>query len=69
MELNWADDCLALIVADNGHGFRLDDTQVRNHYGIKFMRERIESLNGVFSVQTKEGQGTRIKITLPYEKR
>ena len=69
VELNWADDCLALIVADNGHGFRLDDTQVRNHYGIKFMRERIESLKGVFSVQTKEGQGTRIKITLPYEKR
>jgi PAS domain S-box-containing protein len=69
VELIWDDVNLALMIADNGRGFRLDDTQVRNHYGLKFMRERIESLNGIFSVQTKEGQGTRIKITLPYEKR
>jgi signal transduction histidine kinase len=66
VELIWDKEDLALMIADNGNGFRLDDTQVRNHYGLKFMQERIESLNGFFSVNTKNGFGTRIEITLPY---
>ena len=66
VKLNWVDDSLTLIITDNGRGFRMDDTQVRNHYGLKFMRERIESLNGDFSVETNRGKGTRIDITLPY---
>jgi two-component system sensor histidine kinase UhpB len=69
VELNWENANLALTIADNGHGFRLDDTQVRNHYGLKFMRERIESIHGFFSVVSKGGTGTRIKITLPYERK
>lgn len=66
VELIWDKEDLALMIADNGNGFRLDDTQVRNHYGLKFMQERIESLNGFFSVNTKNGFGTRVEITLPY---
>jgi len=69
VELIWENVNLALTIADDGHGFRLDDTQVRNHYGLKFMRERIESVNGFFSVVPKDGTGTRIEITLPYEKK
>jgi PAS domain S-box-containing protein len=67
VELIWDKEDLVLMIADNGCGFNLDDTQVRNHYGLKFMRERIESLNGLFSVHTKNGFGTHIKITLPYK--
>jgi len=66
VELIWVDDNLTMIIADNGRGFRLDDTQVRNHYGLKFMRERIESLKGSFLVDTQRGAGTSIKIVLPY---
>ena len=66
VEFIWDEDDLTLTIADDGCGFRLDDTQVRNHYGLKFMRERIESLNGVFSVESVGGGGTNIKITLPY---
>ena len=69
VKLIWLENNLTMVVADNGRGFRPDDTQVRNHYGLKFMRERIESLGGVFSVESKHGKGTRIEITLPYEKR
>jgi len=65
--LTWDKDHLALSIADDGQGFRLDNTQVRRHYRLKFMRERIESLNGIFSVQSQQGNGTRISITLPYE--
>jgi PAS domain S-box-containing protein len=66
VEFIWDEDHLTLTIADDGCGFRLEDTQVRNHYGLKFMRERIESLNGVFSVESVGGGGTNIKITLPY---
>jgi signal transduction histidine kinase len=65
VELIWEKEKIALMIADNGRGFRPDDTQVRNHYGLKFMRERIESLNGIFSINTEYGKGTRIEITLP----
>lgn len=68
VELTWESANLNLMIADDGHGFRLDDTQVRHHYGLKFMKERIESVNGSFSVLSKDGKGTRIEITLPYEK-
>ena len=66
VELIWADDNLVLKIADDGQGFRLDDTQVRRHYGLKFMRERIELLKGGFSIQSTIGIGTSIKIDLPY---
>lgn len=66
VEIIWDEVNLNLLIEDNGSGFRLEDTQVRNHYGLKFMQERIESLNGVFSVQTQKGGGTSISITLPY---
>ena len=68
VELIWDEDHLALTIADDGQGFRMDNTQVRKHYGLKFMRERIELLNGIFSVQSQKSKGTRISITLPYEK-
>ena len=67
VELIWDKEKVALLIADNGRGFRPDDTQVRNHYGLKFMRERIESLNGIFSINAEYGNGTRIEITLPYK--
>jgi len=69
VELVWEKDNLTFTIVDNGRGFRLDDTQVRNHYGLKFMRERIESVNGLFSILSKDSNGTKIEITLPYEKK
>jgi signal transduction histidine kinase len=66
VEFIWDEDSLALMIADDGCGFRVEDTQVRNHYGLKFMRERIESLKGAFLVESVSGNGTNIKITLPY---
>ena len=69
VDLIWNEDHLALTIADDGQGFRMDDTQVRKHYGLKFMRERIELLNGLFSVQTSKGTGTHISIALPYKVR
>jgi len=67
VEFVWNENTLDLAIIDNGRGFHLEDTKVRRQYGLKFMRERIESLNGEFSVQSKHRNGTSIRITLPYE--
>ena len=66
--MTWSDTDLSLIINDNGDGFQFSDTQLRNHYGLKFMRERIEALNGIFEVQSSK-DGTEIKISVPCEKK
>ena len=67
VELIWADDNFDLVIADDGKGFRQEDAQIYDHYGLKFMQERIEAVNGIFSVQSMNEHGTNIKISLPYE--
>ena len=67
VDFDWVDDCLTLLIADNGYGFHPENASVSGHYGLKFMQERIESLHGAFSIYPTNGKGTTIKITLPYE--
>ena len=52
-------------VNDDGAGF---DTQGQHDgMGLDSMRERVESLNGDFTIQSDPGQGTKICITIPFE--
>jgi PAS domain S-box-containing protein len=67
MELKWDADCLHLYVSDNGSGFDLEKTPYGGHYGMKFMRDRVELLNGSLTIQSAVGSGTRIKLEVPYE--
>ena len=59
---------LNLRVSDNGRGFTLGEglSDSRN-LGLVGMRERIESLGGVFDIETSPGAGTRISARLPLE--
>jgi signal transduction histidine kinase len=57
------------ILQDNGSGFDLAATEGGSHYGVRIMRERIENLGGQFTVDTAPGQGTRISIVIPLNKR
>lgn len=50
-----------LTIADNGSGF--DPARVSaEHMGLNIMRERIESIGGIFDLESQFGQGTRIRI-------
>lgn len=64
---NWGEDSLTLIFSDNGRGFDVNNLPPGNHYGLKFMRERVELLKGAFALNSKIGEGTEIRITIPYE--
>jgi NarL family two-component system sensor histidine kinase LiaS len=62
--LDFRDDLIEFCVNDNGAGF---DTQVQHDgMGLDSMRERVESLNGSFSIHSQIGKGTRICATIPY---
>lgn len=67
--LTFADQCLKLVVEDDGRGFDL--ATVRKHsngqLGILGMQERTEALGGRLTIQTAAGEGTRIEVTIPLD--
>ncbi len=67
MDMKWEADSLFLRVEDNGRGFNMENPQISGHYGLKFMKERVALLDGIFEISSKPGQGTKISIRMPYE--
>jgi len=66
IEMHWDADALHLVVGDNGHGFDVNQIPFGSHYGLKFMRERVDLLNGVLTVNSND-MGTNIVVQIPYE--
>jgi len=59
---------LVLAVQDNGHGF---DTggEFPGHLGLKSMRERAIQLGGTLDIESAPGQGTCVRVHIPYKTR
>ena len=61
-----ADAQLVVEISDKGPGFNPEQiSQWDGHLGLSGMRERVESLGGLFEIESKIGQGTRILAHLP----
>ncbi|GBF32581.1 two component sensor histidine kinase [Desulfocucumis palustris] len=59
-----------LIIKDNGKGFNIKEVfadKKREGYGLIGMRERIQVLNGEFSISASPGRGTTINISVPLD--
>ncbi|MFA1821334.1 sensor histidine kinase [Virgibacillus oceani] len=57
---------ISMLIKDNGKGF--DPTIKRDKsFGLIGMRERVEMLEGKFSIDSKPGKGTMIFIQVPYQ--
>jgi len=67
LEMRWDTHQLHLLVHDNGQGFDMHQIQFGGHYGLKFLRERAELLNGSFEINSTIGSGTQIMVQVPYE--
>jgi len=63
----WNTECLFFTVSDNGKGFEPTNVEYSGHYGLKFMRDRMEMLSGSLNIQSQVGAGTSIMIQVPYE--
>jgi PAS domain S-box-containing protein len=60
------DGRVEVTIQDNGRGFDLDsDQQGGGGFGLRFMREGAERLDGSLRIESEPGQGTRVVISLP----
>lgn len=55
---------VVLIVQDNGRGFSYPDHA--DSFGLRGMRHRASRVNGVVSVNTTIGEGTSVRVEVPY---
>jgi signal transduction histidine kinase len=62
------DDCLRILIQDNGSGFQpsknLGEFVTGGKLGLVGMRERIESLRGTLEIQSRPGEGTLLSIEI-----
>jgi PAS domain S-box-containing protein len=56
---------ICLTVSDKGAGFDPLEVRQKPGLGLSSMRERIQLVSGDFSVETKPGQGTTIRVCVP----
>jgi signal transduction histidine kinase len=57
-------DCTLVEVEDDGIGF--DPLAVSGaHFGLSTMRERAEQVHAAFQVESRPGNGTRVRIRIP----
>jgi PAS domain S-box-containing protein len=59
------DEYLSLTIRDNGVGMPLEARPYNPTHGLRGMRERAAYLGGSIAIDSKQGCGTRISITLP----
>lgn len=71
VSITFSENSLKLTVEDDGQGFDLEAVQRNNHvnFGLLSMKERAQSLGGQLAIQTASGQGTRVKLVVPIQKR
>ncbi|MCB0190954.1 MAG: response regulator [Anaerolineae bacterium] len=60
-------DTIILTIEDRGAGFNFESLDTINTIGLRNLQERAEILRGRVTIQSKLGQGTRIKVQVPSE--
>jgi len=67
MKLSRINNIVTLEVTDNGKGFIFDPVCFAQRNGLQNMRERTNLLEGEFTVNSQPGNGTTIKVSIPYD--
>jgi len=65
VELTAAGTTIDLIVSDDGKGFDVKVGLASGSLGLVSMRERVRLVHGEMTVESKQGQGTRIHVRVP----
>lgn len=63
-------DLIVMIIEDDGVGMDLEKVDQNKHFGLLGMKERVQGLEGSFSLRSNEQdgmQGTRIQIMIPMQ--
>ena len=60
---SFMEDIFVMDIADDGLGF--DPSKTSDGFGLTTMRDRIEELSGIFTIESEQGRGTAIAVSLP----
>lgn len=58
----------ALYISDNGIGFDAEHDAGDTHVGLSIMRERAHRIGAELALESKPGQGTRVRLVLPHRR-
>jgi len=59
-------ECVCINICDNGSGFDAMHDAGDNHVGLSIMRERAHRIGAELTLESELGQGTRVRLVLPY---
>jgi signal transduction histidine kinase len=68
LEVNFRPEDVALTVTDNGRGFELRETghlAELGKLGVLGMRERAQLLGAEFTIESRPGRGTSVRVRMP----
>jgi two-component system sensor histidine kinase DegS len=70
IEINYENQNITVSVKDNGIGFHIENTEVYSNkqtssFGLSIIRERISLLSGTLDIQSEEGKGTIVTVSVP----
>jgi signal transduction histidine kinase len=63
VELKTQENCVALVVSDDGVGFPAETREAT--FGLHGLRERAAHMDGELRLETREGGGAQVKFILP----
>ncbi len=55
-------DKVLITIEDNGKGFAVENIKSKSGFGLNGLKERAQLLNGEFSIDSKIGEGTKLKF-------
>ena len=67
LDMTWDEEFMTLVIFDNGRGFDSTNSDYSGHYGLQFIRDRLDLLNGSISIYSANDSGADIIIQVPYE--
>jgi len=65
VELVRQDTGLVLSIADDGRGFEVGAPRAKSSLGLVSMRERVHAVQGEIAIESKPGEGTRVRVRIP----
>jgi signal transduction histidine kinase len=60
---SFMEDIFVMDIADDGLGF--EPSTIKHGFGMKTMRDRAEELGGTLTIESEQGMGTAIAVSIP----
>ena len=70
IDITYEEHKIIVVINDNGKGFDFNklqsNSEVISSFGLSIMRERTSLLSGKLEIQSEEGKGTNVTISVPF---